>query len=74
MRTVQTCILRLLIDPDAPGVLQGALQALPEVDSHPFVNEQALLKLLHDLLLSSSAVLIERGAAGHSAVDEKTEE
>lgn len=50
MRTIQTFILRLLIDPDEPEVLRGALQPVPEGDSQPFVGEQELLTILHHLI------------------------
>ncbi len=50
MRTIQTFILRLLIDPDEPGTLRGALQLVPEGDSRPFVGERELLAVLHRLV------------------------
>lgn len=74
MYIVRICILRLLVDPNTPELLQGALQVLPESDSHPFVNEQVLLKLLHDLLRSSSAIPTPRRPASPSAAGEKMEE
>jgi hypothetical protein len=43
MHTVQTFILRLLVDPARPEVLQGALQAVPDGKPQPFDNEVALL-------------------------------
>jgi hypothetical protein len=49
MRTTQTFILRLLIDPAEPGVLRGALKPMPEGEPHPFTDEQALLACLHRL-------------------------
>jgi hypothetical protein len=49
VHTVETFILRLLIDPDEPGVLRGALRPMPEGKPHPFADEQALLACLHRL-------------------------
>ena len=46
MRTVQTFILRLLVDPDDPGALRGALEPVPEGASRPFVGGEQLLALL----------------------------
>lgn len=46
MRTVQTFILRLLVDPAEPDALRGALQPVPEGEAQPFIDEKALLALL----------------------------
>ncbi len=46
MRTVQTFILRLLVDPAEPEVLRGALQPLPEGEAKLFANESTLLEVL----------------------------
>ncbi|MCX8006111.1 MAG: hypothetical protein N2688_14340 [Burkholderiaceae bacterium] len=46
MRTVQTFILRLLVDPAEPKALRGALQPLPEGEVQFFQDENALLALL----------------------------
>lgn len=51
MHTVQTFILRLLIDPAEPGALRGALRPMPDGDPHPFADEQALLACLHRIAL-----------------------
>jgi len=50
MRTIQTFVLRLLVDPAAPQELRGALQAVSESETYPFADEQALLALLHRML------------------------
>lgn len=47
MRTVQTFILRLLVDPAEPAALRGALKPLPEGETQPFTDETGLLALLH---------------------------
>jgi hypothetical protein len=46
VRIVQTFILRLLIDPDEPEILRGAIQPVPEGEPQPFVGERELLTLL----------------------------
>jgi hypothetical protein len=53
VRTVRTFILRLLVDPDEPEALRGALQPVPEGETQPFVGEQALLVLLRRMVLSA---------------------
>ncbi|MDW8319694.1 MAG: hypothetical protein RMN53_17850 [Anaerolineae bacterium] len=53
MRTVQTFILRLLVDPAEPKALRGALQPLPEGEVQFFQDENTLL----DLLRRHTAVL-----------------
>jgi len=52
MRTVQTFILRLLVDPDEPEALRGDLRAIPEGEAQPFPDEQALLALLRQIGLA----------------------
>jgi hypothetical protein len=51
MRSVQTFILRLLVDPAMPDELRGAVEPVPKGDSRPFAGEQALLALLHQMAL-----------------------
>jgi hypothetical protein len=65
MRTVQTCILRLLVDPAEPEPLRGALQPVPEGETQPFVGEQELLAVLYRLICTA-------GETG--ALDESTDE
>ena len=50
VRTTQTFILRLLVDPAKPDVLRGALKPMPEGEPCPFTDEQALLACLHRLV------------------------
>ena len=52
MHTIQTLILRLWVDSEAPQKLRGALQPLADAESHPFTDEQALLDLLRQFLNS----------------------
>jgi len=47
MRTIQTFILRLLVDSSEPETLRGDLRPVPEGEAQPFPDEQALLALLH---------------------------
>lgn len=49
MRTIQTIILRLLIDTDRPLALRGTLNAVSENQMYQFTDEQSLLALLHHL-------------------------
>jgi hypothetical protein len=51
VRTIQTFILRLLVDPAEPDTLRGALQPVPEGKPQPFVGEQELLALLRRMAL-----------------------
>jgi hypothetical protein len=49
MRTIQTFILRLFVDTDAPEMLRGALQNIAERQTYPFADEQALLVVLRQI-------------------------
>ena len=49
MHTTKTFILRLLVNPDEPDILRGALQPVPEGETHHFTDEQVLLACLHRL-------------------------
>ena len=49
MHTVQTFILRLLIDPAEPDTVRGALRPMPEGEPCPFTDGQALLACLRQL-------------------------
>ncbi len=49
MRTVQTFMLRLLVDPAEPGMLRGALHCVPGSSTLPFSDETGLLELLQRL-------------------------
>ena len=53
MRHIQTFILRLLVDPDAPQALRGAVGSVPENEPRPFADEQALLAELRRLVRES---------------------
>jgi hypothetical protein len=46
MHTVTTFVLRLFVDSDAPGLLRGSLQQMPECQAITFTDGQALLWLL----------------------------
>jgi hypothetical protein len=50
VRTVQTFVLRLLVDPAEPGDVRGSLQLLPEGIVQPFTGEPELLAALRRLI------------------------
>ena len=49
MRKVQTLILRLLLNPDEPQALRGAIRAVADDEEHTFADGQSLLDLLHQM-------------------------
>lgn len=49
MRFIKSFVLRLYIDPDAPDLLCGTLQAPPDQEVFSFKNEAALITLLNQL-------------------------
>jgi hypothetical protein len=51
MRTVRTFVLRLFCDTEEPDALRGAIQAVSDQDSHAFPDEQALIELLHEMVI-----------------------
>jgi len=51
VHSVQTFILRLLIDPTEPDALRGAVEPVPEGESRSFASDQALLALLRQMVL-----------------------
>lgn len=59
MRTLQTFILRLLVDPAEPDALRGALQPMPEGEPMPFADEQRLLALLRQSIPAAGALSIK---------------
>jgi hypothetical protein len=46
MRTIQSFILRLLVDSDRPDTLHGSLHRVTDEYAQPFMNERDLLVLL----------------------------
>ncbi len=62
MRTIQTFILRLFIDTDAPETLRGALQGIAESQAHSFTDEQALLNLLRYAVRFACAAPLDESA------------
>ncbi len=52
MRTIQTFILRVLVNTEQ-RVLRGTLRAVEEETEQPFVGEQALLDLLRAVVVES---------------------
>lgn len=59
MRTVQTFILRLLVDPAEPEGLRGALQLIPEGEVQPFADEAALLAILRQHIAAAGATAVK---------------
>jgi hypothetical protein len=65
MRSIRTCILRLLVDPAEPQALRGALQTVPESASYTFADEQGLLAALQEIVHS----MPESVTSEHSQLD-----
>jgi len=60
VRTVETFVLRMLIDTEEPNALRGAVRTVANDEEHPFADERALLALLRQMCL---AKLRELGSA-----------
>jgi hypothetical protein len=64
VRTIQTFVLRLLIDTEHPEALCGALQILQDAEEPiPFRHEVALIALLKHLAreqMASNSVALEK--------------
>ena len=54
MCIISTFILRLLVNSAEPEALRGDLRAMPEGEAQPFPDEQALLALLHRILIETA--------------------
>ncbi|MGC8874749.1 MAG: hypothetical protein ACP5SI_09945 [Chloroflexia bacterium] len=61
MRAVRTFILRILVNSAEPRVLRGDVRPMPEGESRPFTNEEALLALPHLLLSQDEPTSSARG-------------
>ncbi len=55
MRLTRSFLLRLLIDPDCPGVLRGTLHVVADTQDYAFADERALLDLLHRQITRGAA-------------------
>jgi hypothetical protein len=64
MRTVQTFILRLLVDEDDPHALRGALRAISQAQEYPFADEQSFLNLLHHMIQPPNAIPVNEKGHG----------
>jgi len=53
MRTSQTFVLRLLVDPDEPGTLRGNLSPVAGGETQPFADGPALLALLRRMVITA---------------------
>ena len=49
MHTIQTFILRLLVDTDEPQALRGTVRSVTDDEKHSFTDGSSLLALLHRL-------------------------
>jgi hypothetical protein len=54
MHTIQTFVLHLFVDLDAPEILRGSLQAVTQKEIHPFIGEQMLGALLRQVIIEVS--------------------
>lgn len=64
MRTIQSFILRLLIDADQPAVLRGVLRCVSDDTDHPFADETALIALLRQRMNRSAPTVIPDTSTG----------
>ncbi len=67
MRTIQTFVLRLLIDSDSPEALRGVIRSVTDNEEFHFVDGQTLLTLLRRLCFDTNT---EPGA--RDALESKT--
>ncbi len=58
MRTIQSFILRLLVDADQPLTLRGVLRCVNDDTDHPFADETALIALLRQRMNRSAPTVI----------------
>jgi hypothetical protein len=56
MHTIQVFVLRLFVDSENPQVLRGAVRSVPDGETHPFRDEQALLALLRRMISPAAAL------------------
>jgi len=56
MREVIPVIIRLLADSAHPQMIRGTLQTLNQEEPRPFGDEQELLRLLRQLIVSTHAL------------------
>jgi hypothetical protein len=67
MRTIQSFILRLLVDSDRPDMLHGSLRCVTDEYARPFMNERDLVILLHHLSAAeqtSSSISLDTFSSG----------
>ena len=50
MRTIQTFVLRLLVDEDEPNTLRGSLRSVATDEENAFADAQVLLRLLRQAI------------------------
>jgi hypothetical protein len=56
VRTIQTFVLRLLVDMNEPQQLRGSLHSVADNADHPFANAQVLLDLLRQIMQLESQI------------------
>jgi len=64
MRTIQSFILRLLVDADQPEVLHGVLRCVSDNTEQAFADESALVNLLHQWVNRSAPPSIPATSTG----------
>ena len=66
MRTIQSFILRLLVDADQPDTLHGVLRCVSDDTEQPFTDEAMLIAVLRRWLNRSATPSINATSTGES--------
>ena len=66
MRTIQSFILRLLVDADRPDTLRGSLRSVSDDAEQSFTDDAMLIDLLHRWLNRSAPPSITVPSTGES--------
>jgi hypothetical protein len=66
MRTIQSFILRLLVDADQPDTLHGVLRCVSDNTERPFTDEAMLIDLLRQWKNRSASPSIKSTSTGES--------
>ncbi len=75
MRTIQTLVLRLLVDTEEPNTVRGSLSPISNEAEYPFASAHELLDLLQQLvMLPLEAHRAENGRAVEPSRGGKPEE
>ncbi len=67
MRTVQTFVLRLIVNADDPLTLRGVVRSVATGEEHRFSSHQELLQLLREITLAAEEPpeVVPDGAEAH---------